>query len=117
MELRGVDAIYIPTCPVMYRPENLSAVIDVAMELGIPVFGITRSAVLKGALISITCDFYRIGYNLGPYVRMVLEGERPGSIPVQTPSSWRIYVNLSTASRLGIDIPKAYLLAAEEVVK
>ncbi len=117
VELQGSDAVYIPTCPVMYRPENLSTVINVAMELGIPVFGIAKSAVLRGALMSITCDFYRIGYNLGPYVRMVVEGERPGSIPVQVPSSWRIYVNLHTAKRLGIDIPESYLLAAEEIVR
>lgn len=117
VELQGVDAVYIPTCPVMYRPENLSAVINASLESGIPVFGITRSAVLKGALMSITCDFYRIGYNLGPYIRMVLEGEKPGNIPVQTPTSWRIYINLHTAAKLGIDIPESYLLAAEEIVR
>ena len=117
VELQEADAVYIPTCPVMYKPENLSAVIDVAMGLGIPVFGITRSAVLRGALMSITCDFYRIGYNLGPYVRMIVEGERPGNIPVQTPSSWRIYINLHTASKLGINIPESYLLAAEDIVR
>ncbi len=114
--LSKVDALYLTTDPILYKPEYLGPAIKKALELGVPSFGIARRSVQLGAVLAICCDFYNIGYRVGPYLRMILEGVKPGDLPVQSPSSWRIYVNLRSARRLKLNIPRYYILSAEEVI-
>ena len=62
--------------------------------------------VKKGALLSISAEYYRMGFSGGRIVLELLKGEKkPFEIPItkQMDSDW--IVNMSVAKELGIVLP------------
>ena len=49
------------------------------------------------------------------YVKKILDGAKPGDLPLQFPSKWTLAVNVKTAKGLGLTIPPSLLLRADEV--
>jgi len=51
------------------------------------------------------------------YIDRILRGDKPDDLPVQTPTRFETIVNLKTAKSLGVTVPPALLLAADEVIE
>jgi putative ABC transport system substrate-binding protein len=80
------------------------------------VYGV-RHFVRDGGLISYGPDTLDIVHRSASYVDRVLRGERPGELPVQAPAKYEMLINLKTAETLGLTVPTALRVRANEVIE
>jgi putative tryptophan/tyrosine transport system substrate-binding protein len=90
-----------------------------AMALGhsMPVISQNRSFARAGALITYggsETEYYRL---VGIYTGKILNGEKPGTLPVQQTTKVELIINLKTAKAIGLTILPSLLARADEVIE
>jgi putative tryptophan/tyrosine transport system substrate-binding protein len=92
-------------------------IITLAARHKLPAVYFERSYVAAGGLISYGPDFVDQYRRAAGYVDRILKGEKPADLPVQAPVKYETVLNLKTAKALGLDVPPAVLVRADEVVE
>src|SRR5262249_24208871 len=68
-----------------------------------------------GALMSYAPSFADRHRNAAAYVDRLLRGAKVSDLPVQFPTKFELVINLKAAKAIGLTIPEAFLLRADEV--
>jgi len=91
-------------------------IIDTARVKKLPTMFQEPSFAAKGALAAYGVSYYQVGRLSAKYVQRVLAGTHPRDLPVESLRKVGLVVNVKTARELGVTIPQAVLLRADEVI-
>lgn len=108
-----VDAIFSPIDNTV--ASAMPTVAQVADKARIPVYVGADSMVKDGGLATYGINYQTLGRETADMAAEILNGKKPGDIPVKTISDVKIYVNKATADAIGITIPDQVLKEAAQV--
>jgi ABC-type uncharacterized transport system substrate-binding protein len=96
---------------------HLERIIALAARHRLPTVYPYRYMASAGGLISYGPELMELDREAASYVDRILRGERPGELPVQTPTKYRLVINLATAKALGLTIAPTLWAQADEVIE
>jgi len=106
-----VDAIFVPNDTIVYAA--FETVVKVAQDAHVPLFSAERRSVQRGSIGTVGFDFGQMGVQTAEMVDKVLKGTKPGDLDVvyvkDTPNGLGLYLNKTSAEKMGVIIPKSVL--------
>ena len=114
MRRDNCDAVVVLASPMLNA--NLDLVEGIAIA-HLPASYEVRAFVEDGGLMSYGPSFVQMYRQSATYVDKILKGAKPADLPMEQPSKFELVVNVATAAALGLAIPEALLLRADEVIR
>jgi putative tryptophan/tyrosine transport system substrate-binding protein len=97
------------------RLNHTALTLRLGRRAGLPVQAHRKDWVHQGALFSYGGDLYPVGVESARYVDGILDGMNPSELSVKEIADVEFALNLATARRLGIKIPKRMIIQADIV--
>jgi putative ABC transport system substrate-binding protein len=114
--LKGqADALYVVGDGLVAA--NRTRIVTLALAARLPTTFNTRPYVAAGGLMSYGAHIPDLFRRAAEYVDKILRGAKPADLPVEQPTKFEFVINLTTAKALGLKIPEAFLLRADEVIE
>jgi putative ABC transport system substrate-binding protein len=88
-----------------------------ALAARLPTMHPNRGRLEAGGLMSYGPNFASLYRRAGDFVDKILRGAKPADIPVEQPTKFDLVINLTTAKAIGLKIPEAFLLRADELIE
>jgi putative ABC transport system substrate-binding protein len=92
-------------------------IVNLAARRRLPAMYPDRPDVEAGGLMAYAVDELETARRLATYVDRILKGAKPGDLPVEQPTGFKLILNLKTAKALGLTFPATLLLQADEVIR
>jgi putative ABC transport system substrate-binding protein len=105
------------TVPHTVITNNNRRIFELAGRHRLPAVYPFRQYALDGDLVAYGSDEADAYRRAAEYVDRILNGEKPGALPVQNPLKYQLVINLRSARAFGFDIPAPLLLRADEVIE
>jgi putative ABC transport system substrate-binding protein len=114
VEQQRPQAVMIWISEFMYQ-HHRALVAPIAHRL--PVIGDLREVAEAGAVLIYSVDHVHMFRRSAVYVDKILKGAKPGELPIEQPTRFKLVVNLKSADALGIKVPESILVLADETVR
>jgi len=71
----------------------------------------------SGGLIAFSASLNGLFRNAAEYVDKIRQGRKPGELPIEQPTRFKLVVDLRFAKALSLNIPASILARADEVIE
>lgn len=95
---------------------NRRLIHSLAIRHRIPAVYPYRYFASDGGLITYGPDQLDQWRGAATYLDRILKGEKPGELPVQTPTKYELAINLGAAKAIGLTVPPGLIARADEVI-
>ena len=112
-----IGAIVVLSGPELSRAETTKQIADFAVKHRLPAISLWRSFPNAGGLMSYGHDVEIFTPRGGVLIGKILNGANPGDLAIELPTKFELIINLKTAKALGITIPQALRLRADELIE
>jgi putative tryptophan/tyrosine transport system substrate-binding protein len=92
-------------------------IVELVEKNRLPALYPWREYIEAGGLMAYEVDPGELGRRMADDVHQILNGAKPGDIPIYQPTTYELLINLKAAKALGVRIPPALLAQAGEVVE
>jgi len=110
---RPGTAIILPS-PIFRNEPRLLA--ELAAKHRVPAVYFDREFAEAGGLMAYGADMAEVVRGAAGYVDRILRGARPGDLPVVQATRFELVINLKTAKELGLAIPPAVSIQADQLI-
>ena len=94
-----------------------SHIANLALNTRLPTISLFTSYPKVGGLMAYGPHFPLMFKRAANYVARILAGAKLAELPIERPSKFELVINLKTAKALGLTIPEALLVRADEVIE
>ena len=109
------DALIVNSNSLLFPYRQL--IVELAEKSRLPALYPWREYVEEGGLMAYASDNRELWRRMADDVHQILNGAKPGDIPIFQPTKFEFVINLKTAKELGLTIPPTLLAAADEVIE
>ncbi|HJQ56404.1 MAG TPA: ABC transporter substrate-binding protein [Vineibacter sp.] len=109
------EALIVYPSPMLFAERR--RIVDLAARQRLPSMAMAREFVELGGLMSYGASLGDLHRRAAGYVDRILKGAKPADLPVEQATTFELAVNLKTAKELGLTIPVAILVRADEVIE
>jgi putative ABC transport system substrate-binding protein len=115
MAAEQVNAVFV--LPDLMLADEAPQIADLALEYRLPTMAWGNWFTESGSLMAYSSDYVEMIHRLAYYVDRILTGAKPGDLPIEQPTTFKLSINMKTAKTLGIKVPSTLLLQADEVIE
>jgi putative ABC transport system substrate-binding protein len=109
------QALFVPVDTLFY--ENRTEIMRTALQHALPTMAQRRTVQEDGALIAYDPTEAEENFRNAAFIDRILRGVKPADLPIEQPTRFELIINLKTAKALGLTVPQALLLRADEVIQ
>jgi len=107
------DAVYVPLDNTVVSA--IESVVKVANESKLPLFSSDNESVGKGAIAALATDYYALGKQTAEMAKRILDGAKPGAMPVESLKNLDVHLNLKAAKIQGVTVPENVIKTAKKI--
>jgi putative tryptophan/tyrosine transport system substrate-binding protein len=108
-------SIFLP--PDVTTGIHRTVIVDLMARHRVAAIYSSPSFVTAGGMVVYGPDVSEMFRHAAGYADRILRGEKPGDLPFQQPTTYRLRINLKTAKEMGLSIPPTLQARADEVIE
>jgi putative ABC transport system substrate-binding protein len=116
LKREGAHALLVLSSSTFFAERRRIA--DLAIKHRLPLVAPFREVAEAGGLMAYGPNIVELwGQRVPMYVDRILKGAKPADLPIEQPTKYELIVNLKTAKALGLTVPQALVLRADQVIE
>jgi len=108
------DAVLVSGEGDLYAHPKL--IVELAEKYRLPTMSPYRDFTDAGGLMAYTVDLAELLRHMAGEVKQILNGAKPGDVPIYQPTKFDLRINRKTAKAFGLTLPTALLSRADEII-